>query len=777
MSKIYKYKTMNGNKLTVWFRIREALMLLLLSMVLFSCVKDIDDYNFVPVDEATVTLTITAPGATLPRNATRSLNVSEHEISDIRILVFTDESGEYRFKYMVEGEHIQPDGNNPLKTNFTAKLKTSDDPIKLVLVANSKESFEIYTPAVNATEDVVRKNIVKKFDADSFKNIPMFGSIILPSLDAKEINKEEITMLRAVARVDVVVDLDMDYSNPFIIEEAFIYRANDNIQTVPDITALTSSETLRVNSPSVPSNAVKHSSYSKRVENPFDEFIEKLYLPESSHYIDLEDQHKQSTCVVVGGYYNGSGTLSYYRIDFNSGLEGHPLGQVLRNHRYEFTVKQVNGSGWDTLGEAAQNRSTTIIAEIKTWEDFTMEMYANGDNYMGIDSRNLKLGHKEGLQKVIGVQSTVPYRISWVDGDGTSTGIGGIAVNNQYFSAQIVNYTDDTDDLSHIVIKTLSNNNTSQYRNSQLKVEWMNWIFYVNVTQSYYDVSVTRAINVLTAHMGSTGSLGSIFDPLGSSGRPLRLILSNEDNFSPRGTVDGFAGFFFNLSQSEAILRDANGTNDYSLQARMMIGAADVIFLANDNNLSLYSAGLLIAWLESSPNKVLIVGCDGDKTSPGLILPNKNGLLADQFDWRFNLGVLTDNYKRQIQTGGTKYFYPVSYDNPETAPFFHGSFGDVPQSTPFRCVDLYFGHSVALHNKDIIPLLKHENSPDGQMSLGVDKKRRIIYHGDGSLHQQGTDRLSLPAYYSGIVSSAQDIFFANMWEWIVQQVLWGDEVN
>lgn len=66
-------------------------------------------------------------------------------------------------------------------------------------------------------------------------------------------------------------------------------------------------------------------------------------------------------------------------MDFDPGLEGHPFGQILRNHRYVFRIRKVTGPGWSDPGLAAVNKATSIVAEIEPWEDFTTEMHFEGD--------------------------------------------------------------------------------------------------------------------------------------------------------------------------------------------------------------------------------------------------------------------------------------------------------------------------------------------------------------------------------------------------------------
>jgi len=725
--------------------------------------------------EALVRLTITAPGSSLPKGgSTARMNEMDPEyvISDIQVLVFDQVAG--TFLYQVSGQQIHTDEKNPQKTNFNVLLKTSEEPLKLVLVANAEQVLETYKISRGTPEHVVRTGLIDEFAGNYLENIPMYGEKELPFLDAKVVNTLSVTMLRAVARVDVEMDLDLATSRSFVMQSVHIYRAKNQLQVIPDVSALSASDALKVKSPSVPANAGTVAPYSKVATSYGQPGITQLYVPEAGE-VDPSTHYNETTCVVVGGYYNGEEKLSYYRADFNSGETGHPYGQVLRNHRYHFKVKQVNGAGWETPDEAANNQATTIVVEIKTWEDFTMEMFTNGDNYLGIDSRELVFPYKEGLKKLVGVQSTVPYKVSWVD-SGESTTLGGSPVSNEYFTAEVVQRLTDAGDVSYIKLTTRKENRTGQPFEAQLKVEWGTWVFYVKVSQDNYKQRATKSIRVFSAYAGVTGALGNALDDWSApNGKTMRRKLSNRENFSSTGTVNYFSGFTFMQAPRASWTSTTNPASEDAAKFLVELYSSDVLYLANDNYCSHYTAGVILEWLEGSPNRVLVIGGDGNRTSPAFLLPEYNGqtgLLMRDIDWWYNQAIVGEMNHQTISTGETPRRLEYVSHTPETNDFFNGPFGVVDVSTPMALPDLIFGYARNVYSKDIIPLVHHAHLRENQPSIAVDKKRRIIYHGDASLFEVADATHMMTASHD--INNDHDRFWANLWAWIAYQVIWGD---
>ena len=201
-----------------------------------------------------IRLTVSLPQSAFPEKRTKVEKASdetENRIEEMRILVFERNESGYAYRYMVEAEQLQSSGTGVL---FQAKLLSTPNPVKLMLVGNYGDAFAVYAPSPGDSEADVKAGTGCSF-GESLRSLPMYGQIVIPSgLEADRENRYSVKMLRAAARVDVEKDLAAD-SRPLRIESIRIYRANDKIQIAPD--EAVDEESLRVAAPSVFAGAVK----------------------------------------------------------------------------------------------------------------------------------------------------------------------------------------------------------------------------------------------------------------------------------------------------------------------------------------------------------------------------------------------------------------------------------------------------------------------------------------------------------------------------------------
>lgn len=707
--------------------------------------------------QALVRLTIRTPQSALPRAATRSSGAfqanPESRIGTVRILAFKKSAGDYRFEYMVEGRRVEAVEND--MTRFDALLTTSPDPLRLEIVANAEAAFGTFTPQSGMSGAEVRAGLSGSFSGLEGRDLPMFGRIDLDrGLNASSENGLSAVMLRAVARADVVRALDSG-SERFRMTSLYVFRANERYQAIPD--EMTGTDYPLVRRPSVPAGsalmpqpvvpAPAGSSETERFTN--------VYLPEAESRDDPAARLTGVTCLVVGGYYKDDGTESFYRIDFDPGLDGHPFGQILRNHRYEFRIVRVLGRGWDDPQTAADSKASSIVAEMQPWEDFTTEMFFEGDNYLGVSGREAVLRYPEGSRRQLGVQSSVPFRIRWLDeggqpAGGTASNVEEALTADTAFRVEIVREAGDAPDEYRLDFTALRENGGSAETVRTLRMTGGKWYFDIRVRQESFSKYAGRVIRVMS--VPEVGDLGTP-DPVDASGRALRNLLDNRSNFSDTGTVR-IGGFAF--VECARIMMSSTGTGAALDKARFdalrsTVYGQDVIYLSYNTPLSAEAAGLVYGWLRSAKNRVLIVGTDSKTTNLNL-LP----YLSADGSW---------NYYNVKNIGGA---FARAPETEQSRRFFERPFGRIPEGAPMRRTDDVAGYN-ADYPAGVVPLIVSDKAEYGRyMIVGVNPADRIVYHGDASLNLLGP--MSSAAQTDGTIGNDLDRLHANLWAWIVEQV-------
>lgn len=701
-----------------------------------------------PGNEAVVRIKINTPAPSLPRHA-RMLIDPEHLITQVKVLIFEKESDTYRFQYMVDGRNVQTTEDNI--TDFDVRLLTSEKDLTLLLLANYGDAFDNYKPVAGSSLADLKEAVIASFDPAMTDFMPMFaeiertGGILSATVDLSA------TMLRSIARIDVSKELEED-SDPFILSDMYVFRARNQIQIAPDMEHL-AGNSLVVEEASVPvTSSFRTDYYMKESEEWDPERIEQLYVPEANavepaNYID-------ATCVVIGGYYNGDENLetprkTYYRIDFNSGVEGHSFGQVLRNHKYLFKVRKVMLRGYGTPEEAAANKSMNISVDVLAWNDFTTDLWFEGDHYIGVSSRTIRMNYMANDLHKLYIQSSLPFQMEWLDGSGVASSVGDVISNND-FNAEIVPSGNDAPEDMSVVHITTRQENWGGELESGLMIRAGRWEILITVIQQGGVNAGDRIIHVFSIE--EVGDLGHNANVSSASGQAMRAILSNPDNFSPSGTVP-IGGFGF-MKVAPSYTAGTEGTSYLYNFKRFLDAGPDVLFLNNNNQLSYDAAVAVMDWLHASKNRVLIIGVDSRSTSQPLVVPD-NGLL-DVGTW---------NYYGTWNIGGAFMRAPVTDEN---RIIMEGPFGVVEEST-YSKADNIAGFNENT-NGSLIPLIVSSSANYSHcVIMGISTTERIVYIGDSQLNQ--TSRMS---NNQGQVSSSLDVLQANLWAWIVSQVLLGE---
>lgn len=372
----------------------------------------------------------------------------ENRIDHLRALLFrTDANGDPTTLIMCMKPfslHQDPNQPNLYKADFNelAPDTIGSRSIRVVLLANAGPVGQLFDPEVGApgtyTYSQLKStlhSILTSPDTDLSQPIPapIPSDEETPLLmwamphDLIEVRHGvdatlEACMMRDVARVDVRVEERLHTSETFVMRSVYIYKPSTSICHIPD--DVTVAETLDdfghpymyAHTPTL--DGANDVWYRWDYEEQVDDngvFEAKCYIPEGETVMagrnngagkPFDVNHTNRPAVIVGGYYNASKTMSYYRIDFCNG-EG-KLVDILRNHLYDIHVRSVLGPGEPTPDEAYESNKISLVAEITDWCMVDNDVMFEGAEWITVSKRVLHFTGNAGAGNTFVVNSSIP---------------------------------------------------------------------------------------------------------------------------------------------------------------------------------------------------------------------------------------------------------------------------------------------------------------------------------------------------------------------------------
>lgn len=314
-------------------------------------------------------------------------------------------------------------------------------------------------------------------DADA---LPMHGYVTGVSIDKSKVNTTlNVPVLRSVAAVQVMTkatDKDGiltpgsvtgdDGKKNFELRELYVYFYPDSGRIAADpavykpLAPGANDETRDVEKVSLPTN---HRVSDTRWKDDTDPNRPKpysiisatgvdrlgcLYLYENKPYSDTgfdqpdADNPAATSRLVVGGVYNNekeadgsTPKVTYYRVDFADA--DNKLSEILRNHKYTFSIEKVSGSGYETPDDAATGVPINIYIQVIEWTNDIEHVDFSRQNFFYSQTKSIILGRNANSIKSIVVDSDVPvdeWKLSFkTETNGTTnTTVANTISNNRY---------------------------------------------------------------------------------------------------------------------------------------------------------------------------------------------------------------------------------------------------------------------------------------------------------------------------------------------------------
>jgi hypothetical protein len=276
-----------------------------------------------------------------------------------------------------------------------------------------------------------------------------------------------INLTRAIARVDVGVgeisgeESDFAWSGldaedaeiPFELGHVYVMRPSNTYGVMPYPSAA-------AGAPSIPTGNTLFSlaqstttfNYAATASSTGGHITQEIYTPESNVLVTTtgvagDANHVNRTAIVVGGYYDGSATETFYRLDFSVDEK---LVNILRNHLYLFSISSVSGPGYSDPGTAYENQSMNMTVNIYDWTETDMkEIFLDGTNYVKLgasgnydgDERESLVYRGIGSQDAIEIDTNIPldqFTLTLDNGGALPDEEDPSVIENERFRAELV---------------------------------------------------------------------------------------------------------------------------------------------------------------------------------------------------------------------------------------------------------------------------------------------------------------------------------------------------
>lgn len=379
-------------------------------MNLSGCIKG-DNYGdeTLPEEDGFVTFEIKVPQTGTPETAipgTRAMTAAQEGlVTEVDVLVFGPSGG--NFLYRAEAKTITADPESGNDYRFTARLEETAS-CDIVIIANLRTTVEAFVTGMGSntfTKNDLASGLVvvssQKWDAATPAPIPMWGEETGRAVE-KQTVIEDVTMHRMLARINVNVAADN-----FLLREVHLYNAADRGAAIPAAAgwdATWKPSGASATDPAVGKATAPHiTSGWGRVSQPIVYKYDDAEVADKSCVNEIytfetpagdATAGPDNTYLVIGGLYDGSSTVTYYRVDIaatNSSGDYEYL-PLLRNHTYGFTVNSISRAGYATADIAAgagpENTGVVLVVD----HDAEMHYYiSDGHYYVALSEKITRL--------------------------------------------------------------------------------------------------------------------------------------------------------------------------------------------------------------------------------------------------------------------------------------------------------------------------------------------------------------------------------------------------
>lgn len=432
-------------------------------------------------------LYLDVPKESAGQSATRASMMDENatykiDFKQTKILLFKD--NKYYKECFIDQDKIKFD---EFSSQYELWLKKLDQSVTVDFVLIANEEVAMPTPNMDKEKylEMLTFNVKGKWDVESPRLIPMWGEVKDVKLDAKigvasHNGKLLATLIRSMARVDVTYD-----DSVLTADEFYIFRSNNKAFIAPARKNYNAEEQVVI-APTIPGSTGFNHSSDEATDDQYKNllFVENGLLGDGGLTLIPEQKANvanpiQNICLVVRAYAENAEKASYYRIDFQKSVDGevHML-DILRNHRYVFSIKGILGDGYDSPYEAAIHPSDGLMVDVVEYEENINVSHVSKGKYFALDNSIVTFftGKKGEIQLV---NFSTNYDVETLKAIQESF--------NWYVGADYFKASFDVRNRK-IKVETLKDNYSSDGFKGYLKIKVKNYVFELTAYQNKTDL-------------------------------------------------------------------------------------------------------------------------------------------------------------------------------------------------------------------------------------------------------------------------------------------------
>ncbi len=397
----------------------------LLLLVLSGCTADPDNRSGIDGNgETAVNFVIKVPAASPVTRALSEVN-DEQDIQQVDILLFDGTSGTFIYRIVVSGASI---GGTGTQRNFTVKMRVGT--FDMVVLANAHDVVNA-APLTGMLKQSALKLLEEtmppggKWIADTsavgYKPLPMWGDVGVTEIGSETAftGTDAIELTRMVARVDVVVAPGVEN---FQLTGVDVYNYNTKGSIVPTVTGSWGAGVAVA--PSIPTSSsltLGPVGYTDaEIDAANNRCFTEIYLFEAENHTSsthtMTKAQDDRTCLVMVGKFDADGDgfgndpITYYRMDFSRGTgASQTFLDVLRNHKYTFTVTRVSGPGCADSRTAFESIPYNIEVNVVPWnERYTPDPMDDMMYYFSIAPLDVEVPYNAGSTATVTIESNIP---------------------------------------------------------------------------------------------------------------------------------------------------------------------------------------------------------------------------------------------------------------------------------------------------------------------------------------------------------------------------------